>query len=112
MADEKPEDVNVNGIDNLSVVLRKAVTANGEEVKELKFREPTAADIERAGIPIIIDPGVVDDQGLPRFRFDTKVMTQMMSLLAAVPPSTIRQMHPNDWNNAAWVLVRFFMPGL
>src|SRR5262245_65516756 len=73
----------------ITVKLRKAVIANGEEVMELKFREPTAADIERCGNQVNID---FFSGETPRMSFEPKNMSAMMSTLAAVPPSTIRQM--------------------
>lgn len=104
---EKPKE---NGVSSSIVIqLRKSVIANGDEVKELSFREPTAADIERVGNPVNVDMLSGD---VPKLSFDAKAMTQMMGLLAAVPPSTIRQMHTRDWNTAAWQLASFFMPDL
>jgi len=98
----------LNGANSLEVTLQKAVIANGEETTKLVFREPTGADIERAGSPVIID--FTTDP--PAERYDTKAMTQMMSLLAAVPPSTIRQMSGSDWEWAALqIKYRFFLPG-
>lgn len=111
MAEEKEEQKTAqktNGASEPVVVkLRKSVIANGDEVNELTFREPTAADIERTENPVNIDMMSSD---VPKVTFDAKAMTQMMALLAAVPPSTIRTMHPRDWNTAAWSLARFFMP--
>jgi len=107
MAEEKTEASKLNGAD-ITVTLRKAIIANGEEVKELKFREPTAGDIDRAGNPVLLD--MFSDP--PKITFDAKAMTTMMSALAAVPPSTIKQMHPKDWNTAAWQLAGYFMPEL
>jgi len=107
MADElngKPAPV----IPTVNVKLRKSVIANGEETKELIFREPTARDIEMCGNPVLIDMAVDP----PKISFDAKAMTQMMAALATVPPSTIRQMHPRDWNTAAWNLANFFLPEL
>jgi len=109
MANEEKEE-HVNGATSPIVqLLRKSVIANGDEVKELTFREPTAADIERVGNPVNIDMLSGD---IPKVTFDAKAMTQMMALLATVPPSTIRQMHPRDWNSAAWQLASFFIPDL
>jgi len=90
------------------LILRKQVVANGEPTLELKFREPTAGDIERIGNPVTV--GMYENN--PKIHFDASVMTQMMSRLAGVPPSTIRAMHPKDWNNGAWLLANFFMPDL
>lgn len=103
--EEKPK---VNGAASPIVVkLRKSVIANGDEVSELAFREPTAGDIERVGNPVNID---IISTDTPKITFEAKAMTQMMALLAAVPPSTVRQMHPKDWNSAAWALANFFTP--
>lgn len=105
------DESEVNGVKSepLVVKLRKPVIANGDEVNELRFREPTAGDIEKCGNPVSIDFMSGDT---PKLSFDAKSMTQMMAMLAAVPPSTIRQMHPRDWNSAAWSLTSFFMPDL
>ncbi len=112
MADEKEEkeEKKVNGAVSAVVqTLRKSVIANGDEVMELTFREPTAADIERAGgNPVNIDMS----SGTAKVTFDARAMTQMMGLLAMVPPSTIRQLHPRDWNTIAWQLAHFFTPDL
>src|SRR5215471_7542433 len=75
------------------LMLRKQVVANGEQVMEIKFREPTAGDIERVGNPVLV--GMYENT--PKIHFDSAIMTQMMARLAAVPPSTIRSMHPKDW---------------
>src|SRR5262252_4217417 len=102
------EEKKLNGANVLEVTLQKSVIANGEETKTLTFREPTGADLERAGSPILID----FNTDPPTERYDTKAMTQMMSLLAAVPPSTIRQMSASDWEWAALqIKFRFFLPG-
>lgn len=108
MADEteKPKE---DGPSLIVQSLRKSVIANGDEVNELTFREPTGGDIERVGNPVTIDMLSGDT---PKITFDAKAMTQMMALLATVPPSTIRQMHPRDWNSAAWQLAHFFTPDL
>jgi len=93
---------------NGKVILRKPVNAHGDVIGEITFREPTAGDIERIGNPITV--GLYENQ--PKMHFETQTMTMMMAHLAQVPPSTIRQMHPKDWNNAAWKLANFFMPDL
>lgn len=104
-----PAEEKVNASSPMKIKLVKSVIANGDETDELTFREPTAGDIERTGNPVLLDLMSGDT---PKVSFDAKAMTQMMALLAAVPPSTIRQMHPRDWNTAAWSLCRFFMPEL
>jgi hypothetical protein len=97
-----------DAIDELAITLQKPVQAHGEEVRILKFREPTGADIERCGLPVrfiyMMETGSIEVQT------DGKAMTQMMSLLAAVPPSTIKMLTAQDWVTSSWVLQRFFQP--
>ena len=113
--EKKEEFKKVNGEDDAipeawsgKLLLRKPVVANGETVNEITFREPTAWDIERIGNPVTI--GLYENQ--PKMHFEGQTMTQMMAHLAGVPFSTIRSMHPKDWENAAWKLANFFMPDL
>ena len=113
MADNEPVETKItNGVTSPIVIkLRKSIIANGDEVKELTFREPTAGDIERVGNnPVNIEQ--IGETGKLKVTFDAKAMSHMMSILAAVPPSTVRQMHPKDWNTAAWELASYFMPDL
>jgi len=91
---------------NGKLPLRKKVVANGEEVDELNFREPTGGDIERIGCPIVLS--VFETQ--PKPIYDGAIMTLMMAHLATVPPSTIRQLDPRDWQNGAMMLFHFFVP--
>jgi hypothetical protein len=88
--------------------LRKPVIANGESVLEIVFREPSGGDIERIGNPLTV--GMYENN--PKIHFESQTMTLMMAHLAGVPPSTIRGLHPKDWNNGAWMLANFFMPDL
>ena len=110
MADEKTETPHVNGNDANELVVRlgKPLIAHGDEVTELRFREPTAADIEACGSPVTID---FLNQAEPKMVYETKAMFAMMSRLAAVPPSTIKSMRTKDWEYAALALAhRFFIP--
>ena len=108
-AEADPKKVNGAEVStDLVIKLRKKVIAHGEEVDELKFREPTAADIEICGSPVMID-FMSGEQ--PKMTFENKAMFAMMSRLAGVPPSAIRGMHPKDWGYAALALAhRFFIP--
>lgn len=113
---ENEDTTKLNGDDEIKTAatwdgllhLRKEVIANGEPVMEIKFREPTAGDIERIGNPVTISLY----ENNPKLHFEAQTMTMMMSVLAGVPPSTIRSMHPKDWNNAAIKLANFFTPDL
>lgn len=108
MSDDKKEELNGARVEPLTIKLRKSVHGgDGVDVNELKFREPTAGDIERCGNPVLID--FISGE-TPKITFDSKAMSAMMHVLANVPPSSIKMMHPRDWNTAAWSLASFFMP--
>jgi hypothetical protein len=111
MADEEPKVAEkMNGVASTDLVipLSKPLIAHGDEIKELRFREPTAADIEACGSPVTID---FLNQAEPKMIYETKAMFAMMSRLAAVPPSTIKSMRTKDWEYAALALAhRFFIP--
>jgi len=105
------QEVKTNGAaapTDITIPLRRPIVAHGEEIKELKLREPTAGDIDRIGNPVLI--GIYEDN--PKVHFDNKVMTNMISHLASVPPSSVKAMHTKDWNNAAWALMGFFTPDM
>jgi Phage tail assembly chaperone proteins, E, or 41 or 14 len=87
--------------------LRKMIQAHGEELMELTLREPKASDIMRAGYPIIMKP--IAGGGI-QLTPDEQKMTNMMVELAAVPPSSIGQMHPADWATVSIWLSSFFGP--
>jgi hypothetical protein len=91
---------------NFEQTLSKPIQAHGEEVRRLTWREPTGADIERAGNPIIVD--FFGEK--PSLTFNEKKMSAMISALCQIPPSSVRQLTAGDWNAIAWKLVRFFMP--
>jgi hypothetical protein len=112
MAEENKtaEIPSANGVATNEVVIRlgKPLIAHGDEITELRFREPTAADIEACGSPVTID---FLNQSEPKMIYETKAMFAMMSRLAAVPPSTIKSMRTKDWEYAALALAhRFFIP--
>jgi hypothetical protein len=89
------------------IELATPVMAHGELLKKITFRHPTGGDIMTLGdeYPIHIDwaTGTV--------RPNPPAMGQMMSTLAAVPPSTIKSMDAEDWSTCAFALQGFFPPG-
>ena len=110
MSEESETVKKSNGsIDSIVVKLRKPIQLGSEEITQLTFREPTAADIERCGNPVNIDFISGDT---PKMTFDAKSMSAMMGVLAGVPPSTIKKMNTRDWNSAAWNLASFFLPDM
>jgi hypothetical protein len=116
--DAKPEEPAVksaepavNGVEPewpKKLKLRKAVSANGESVMELSFREPTVNDLERCG-----DPARVDFfKGEPQVVYNNDAVTAMLSTLAAVPPSTIKNLAIKDWKNARLLITVPFLEDL
>jgi hypothetical protein len=101
-------EMNGKPINLLTLTLTKPVIANGEEAMELQFREPTGGDIASVGSPVLVDFA----QDPPKITYDAKSMTQMLALLATVPPSTIRQLSAKDWETAALLVTSFFLPDL
>jgi len=89
------------------IELTTPVQAHGEMVKKLVFRRPTGGDIMAmgSGYPI------VQDWRIGAIAVNPAVMGEMMSILAAVPPSTIKALDSEDWSTCAHALIRFFPPG-
>lgn len=113
MAEEiKKEEPPVNGAPVVEwpkvLKLRKAVPANGEDVTELTFREPTVDDIIRCGDPVRLDYF----SGEPKIVYNDSAVSAMMSTLAAVPPSTIKKLAMKDWKNGRLMLTIPFLEDL
>lgn len=87
-------------------VLAKPIQAHGDEVTVLRWREPTGGDIERAGNPVYLD----FSGEKPSITFNERKMAAMISVLAQIPPSSVRMLSAKDWNAVAWKLFRFFTP--
>lgn len=99
-AEPSPEKIEI------VVALERPIEAHGETMKEIKFREPTGADIEVVGFPLEFDfrtdpPGV---------SLHERKMGAMMVRLGAIPPSSVKMMSTKDWSTAAWRIAGFFMP--
>lgn len=74
-----------------------------QEVRELSFREPTAADINRHGNPCRFnqDGDMVIDE---------RKMTMIMASLSGILSPFLERMDPRDWNSCAYRLRYFFLP--
>ena len=91
----------------ITIELVTPVQAYGDKLTKLTFRRPTGGDIMAMGdgYPIVINWHT--GQVTP----NPKVMGEMMSMLANVPPSTIKSMDAEDWSTCAHALLGFFPPG-
>jgi hypothetical protein len=75
----------------------------GEEIRELRLRQPTAADIEMVGAPVQIGPSGI-------FTIDERKMGAMIGRLSGILTPLLGQMDSRDWYTAAFRLYRFFLP--
>jgi hypothetical protein len=85
-------------------LLHRTIRDNdGNDVKELSFRQPTGGDINRYGNPVRIDQNgdVVIDE---------RKMTLIMTALTGIMSPLLERMDPRDWNSAAYRLRNFFLP--
>lgn len=86
----------------IKVKLRVPIKAHGEEVSELELREPNTGDAIAIGkMPYTLGEG-------GRVQPVPDVAAMYLSRMAAVPPSSIEQLHLADFNNAAWIVADFF----
>jgi hypothetical protein len=91
---------------DVTITLSKPVMANGDMVKQLVFREPTGNDMLMIGDkwPVNIDWSTGEVTPNP------VVMSNVMSTLGAVPPSTIKALRGKDFSTCAHALMGFFVP--
>jgi len=103
--DEPPEEPRYVDTWPIKVkLLHKPIRDNkGAEIKELSFRQPTGADINRYGMPVRID--VAGD-----VQMDERKMTLMMTALTGVMTPFLEAMDPRDWASCAYRLRHFFLP--
>ena len=84
--------------------LKKAITAHGEEVKELRVREATTADARALGsIPYFVQP---DGETVT---LNLVVCAKYISRLASIPQGSVDQLHVNDFNNLSWLVTQPFL---
>jgi hypothetical protein len=95
-------------VKEVTIDLGTPVMAHGEMVKKLTFRRPTGGDIMGMGDGYPINIDWVSGRITP----NPPVMGHMMSILATVPPSTIKALDAEDWSTCAHALMGFFPPGV
>jgi len=84
-----------------TVPLSKSITAHGEEVSFLEFREPTSKDLLDLGTPMVFT-------GEGDVRIDMAVVGKYVVRLAGVTAKSLEQMKPADLLECAKVVNRFF----
>ena len=104
---DAPDEPLEDAASRLEHRLTKPIQAHGDEVMMLRWREPTGGDIERVGSPVQLMP--TGDGGMT-IGMNERKMSAMISVLAGIPPSSVRMLTAKDWAAVAWKLFGFFTP--
>lgn len=91
---------------SVTVKLRSPITAHGETVSELVFREPRGKDIAACGMPrtfVIRSKSTV-------MEVDTASIHDYIVALAGIPPTSADQISASDWSDVTTAILGFFVP--
>lgn len=94
---------------SVNIKLKKPITAHGEEVSELTFREPTPDDIMQIGAPQLLIPSA-DGESLG-IEVRAKVVGQYISRLSAIPMGSVKAMSIGDFQRCTGAVMGFFTDG-
>lgn len=92
----------------LKVTLTKPITAHGEEVTELTFREPVPEDLMQIGSPVLMIPSADGDMGID---VRPKIIGLYIARLAGIPPSSVKAMSITDFMVCQGALLPFLQGG-
>lgn len=90
---------------SVKIILTKPITAHGETLNELELREPTAKELRKSGAPFIV---IERDNGNAATEFQLENAANLISELAAIPPTSVDTMSAPDFLRAVGALMRFF----
>lgn len=93
--------------DRIIIKLTRPIEALGEEITELKLREPEMEDLEKCGDPMIIIPDESSVDGVS-IKFNTAVITALIARLADIPRGSVRKMCIADYSTTRGVILNFF----
>lgn len=85
----------------LALQLSKPITAHGEKLYVLEFREPTYDEIAQTGFPFTVS-------GDSSIRPDSAVTLQYIPLLAGIPRSSAQTLAKLDVFKASMLVLGFF----
>ena len=106
-ANGAPEEETVTADDLLfEYTLTKPIKAYNEEIKVIKVRKPTGADLVRIGNPVLFSPFT----NPPRVEHDMGRVVAMVARLSNVPSSSLEMCDPVDLTGLAWAISPFFIP--
>lgn len=86
----------------ITVTLKKAIQAHGEEISELNLQDPSFEQIQKFGLPVVSDSS-------GNFAVNAQVALKYIPELSGVPPSSIKLLSAYDINQLCWAVWRFFM---
>jgi hypothetical protein len=87
--------------ENNTLTLTKPITAHGQEMTTLSFRELTGGDLTSCGVPFTLGANEAVE-------IKADAMGRMIAALASIPPSSVAHMNGSDWMAAAGKVVGFF----
>ena len=87
-----------------SLTLTSPITAHGEQIGTLTFREPKGADMVACGIPIV---ATAVKSGM-RMEINAEAMADWIAALAGIPPSAVAALSFADMAAAMGTVVGFF----
>lgn len=98
---------------SVKVKLSKPVSSEGSEIDCLEIREPIGEDVVACGYPFRVYVGSstdVDkaDKGEQEVKVDSAVIAKLAARLANVPPSTIKRLTIQDFQEVVGVIMGFF----
>ena len=90
--------------------LRQPITAHGEVLTVLELREPTMGDMQKIhAFPYTVSGDSATGE------FDMRPKPQLVGRyieeLAAIPPSSVKQLHPADVFEIGMLMIGFFTGG-
>jgi hypothetical protein len=86
----------------IDIPLKRPITAHGKEITVLTLTEPGTEDLIAVGSPILVIPSATGDAGM---EVRPKVVAAYITRLAKIPPSSVKELHPADFNKCQeWLL--------
>lgn len=87
--------------DAIEVKLKKEITAHGEQVSVLNFRELLAGDYAQHGFPILLGDGGMRVPNVP-------AIIGLIAAATSIPPSAVKQLGSSDFSECMGVVMGFF----
>lgn len=86
---------------SVKLELARPISSAGETLHSLELKEPCAKDIAESGFPYTAkETGEVS--------IDAKACRLLLAKIAAIPPSSVDQLSPADFQEACILIVGFF----